>query len=43
MNVNPESAKKTGRVYIDPDGEKLSGGRIKARVLRAGEAFKLYG
>lgn len=43
MNVNPESTKKTGRVYIDPDGEKLSGGRIKARVLRAGEAFKLYG
>lgn len=43
MNVNPGSAKKTGRVYVDPNGEQLSGGRIRARVLGAGEAFKLYG
>ena len=34
---------RTGRVYIDPDGEKLSGGRIKARKIDHAEANKLYG
>lgn len=34
---------RTGRVYIDPDGEKLSGGRIKARKIDHAEADKLYG
>ena len=34
---------RTGRVYIDPDGEKLSGGRIKARKIDHAEAVKLYG
>lgn len=40
MNVQPG---KTGRVYIDPNGEKLSGGRIRARKVNHGEATKLYG
>jgi len=40
MNVVPGRA---GRVYIDPDGEKLSGGRIKARKIDHAEANKLYG
>ena len=34
---------RTGRIYIDPDGEKLSGGRIKARKIDHAEANKLYG
>lgn len=34
---------RSGRVYVDPDGEKLSGGRIRARKLGASEAFKRYG
>ncbi|MFN0199437.1 MAG: hypothetical protein ACKVT0_22020 [Planctomycetaceae bacterium] len=34
---------KTGRVYIDPDGEKLSGDRIKARKINYAEALRLYG
>jgi len=42
LNVDPK-IKKSGRVYIDPHGEKMSGGRIKARRLRAAEAFKLFG
>ena len=42
LNVDPK-VKKRGRVYIDPAGEKLSGGRIKARKLKTAEAFKLYG
>ena len=40
MSVKPG---RTGRVYIDPDGEKLSGGRIKARKIDHAEANKLYG
>jgi hypothetical protein len=42
LNVDPEN-KKNGRVYIDPDGQKLSGGRIKANKLKAADAFKKYG
>ena len=34
---------RTGRIYIDPDGERLSGGRIKARKIDHAEANKLYG
>jgi hypothetical protein len=33
----------SGRVYIDPRGEKLDGGRIKARHIDGAEALKLYG
>lgn len=40
MSVRPG---KTGRIYIDPNGEKLSGGRIKAKKIDHAEAYKLYG
>jgi hypothetical protein len=40
MNVVPG---KTGRVYIDPNGEKLSEGRIRARKIDYKEANSLYG
>ena len=40
MSVKPG---RTGRVYIDPNGEQLAGGRIKARKIDHGEANKLYG
>ncbi|HEX5105065.1 MAG TPA: hypothetical protein VFV87_14700 [Pirellulaceae bacterium] len=42
MNVDP-AKKNTGRVYIDPSGEKLSDNRIRARRVSAGEVYKLYG
>jgi len=42
MDVDPEK-KNTGRVYLDPNGEKLSDNRIKARRVSAGEVYKLYG
>ncbi|NND98352.1 MAG: hypothetical protein HKN47_13605 [Pirellulaceae bacterium] len=42
LNVDP-AIKKSGRVYIDPAGEKLAGGRIKAEKLKSAEAFKRYG
>ena len=40
MSVKPG---RTGRVYIDPHGEKLAGGQIKARKIDHAEANKLYG
>ena len=36
-------AGSSGRVYVDPNGEQLSNGRIRARKLGAAEATKLYG
>jgi hypothetical protein len=42
MNVDPD-IKNTGRVYIDPAGEKLSDNRIRAKHVSAGEVYKLYG
>ena len=34
---------RTGRVYIDPDGEQLAGGAILAKKITAADAFKKYG
>ena len=42
LNVDPE-IKRSGRVYIDPFGEKLAGGKIKAVKLKSSEAFKRFG
>ena len=42
MNVDPAKS-NTGRVYLDPHGEKLSEGRIRARKLNSAEVYKLYG
>ncbi len=41
--INPKAAEATGRVYLDPNGEKLSDGRIKARLIGYDESNKLYG
>jgi len=40
MSVRPG---KTGRVYIDPDGEKLSDGRIRAKRLKTEDAYRMFG
>ncbi len=40
MSVKPG---RTGRVYIDPNGERLSGGRIKAKKIDHAQANALYG
>ncbi len=40
MSVKPG---RTGRVYIDPAGEKLSEGRIRAKKIDHAEANRLYG
>ena len=38
-----QGAKRTGRTYIDPNGEKLKGGLIRARKIAYKEAHDLYG
>ena len=38
-----DSGRRSGRVYVDPNGEKLSDGRIRARRLKWAESRKLYG
>ena len=40
LKTNPKSP---GRIYVDPNGEKLEGGRIRARILDHDETTKLYG
>jgi len=40
LNVKPGLS---GRVYLDPAGEKIAGGKIRARKVKAAEAYKLYG
>ena len=42
LNVDP-SLTRSGRVYIDPFGERLAGGRIKAAKLNAKEARMRFG
>jgi len=43
LNLRPDSMLRTGRVYLDPHGEPLEGGRIRARRISYGEANRLYG
>lgn len=42
LDVDP-AIKRSGRVYIDPAGQPLSGGRIKAKRLQSAEAYKRFG
>jgi hypothetical protein len=42
FGVTP-GGKSAERVYIDPVGEKIDGGLIRAKVLKPGEAYKKYG
>ena len=41
--MNPDNREATGRLYLDPEGEKLAGGLIRARHLSYDDAHKLYG
>lgn len=43
MDVNPGTTKATGRVYVDPEGEKVAGGAIRARLINFQEANQKYG
>jgi hypothetical protein len=41
--MNPANTNVSGRVYVDPIGEKLSGGLIQAPKITHTEANRLYG
>jgi hypothetical protein len=43
MDVRPSSTEPTGRLYLDPQGERLAGGLIRAKRLEYKEAHELYG
>jgi len=43
VETNPENTKRPGRVYIDPLGEKVAGGLIKAPKISYGKVNQLYG
>jgi hypothetical protein len=43
METNPENPNRPGRVYVDPEGEKLAGGLIKAPKISYGQVNRLYG
>jgi hypothetical protein len=43
VDTDPGNTKKPGRVYVDPMGEKLSGGLIKAPKITYGKVNQLYG
>jgi hypothetical protein len=42
-NIRPGNTSPTGRVYVDPNGEKLKDGTIRAKLLGYTEAHELYG
>jgi hypothetical protein len=43
LNVSPDSKLPTGRVYLNPNGEKLDGGLIRAPRVGYREAHTLFG
>ncbi|MGQ0633711.1 MAG: hypothetical protein ACT4QC_03795 [Planctomycetaceae bacterium] len=43
VGVNAENADPTGRLYVDPQGEMLTGGLIRAKRLDYETANQLYG
>ena len=43
MDVNPKGKESTGRVYLDPNGEKLADGLIRAKRIDYDTVNKLYG
>ncbi|MFN5300172.1 MAG: hypothetical protein ACK5HA_18005 [Planctomycetaceae bacterium] len=41
--VNPQNTDPTGRLYVDPRGEKVADGEFRCRRIDYEEAHKLYG
>lgn len=42
LEVDPQ-VKKGGRVYIDPEGEPLGDGRVRARIIEPTESLRKFG
>lgn len=43
IGYDPKIKETSGRLYLDPDGEKLSGGLVKAKKMSSAECHKKYG
>lgn len=43
LEVRPGGGESTGRVYLDPNGEKIAGGLIRAKRLEHKQAHEIYG
>jgi len=43
IGYDPAITESSGRLYLDPDGEKLAGGLIKAPKMSSSECHKKYG
>jgi len=43
LGVDPANPEPTGRLYLDPNGEKLDGGLVRARRIDHDEVHRLYG
>jgi hypothetical protein len=43
IGYDPTIKDESGRLYLDPEGEKLAGGLIKAPMMTSGECHKKYG
>lgn len=43
LDVNPNEAQPTGRLYLDPEGEKLADGTIRARRISYQESNRRFG
>ena len=43
FGLNPGSGRRTSRIYVDPHGEKLDDGLIRARLIDSKEAHRRYG
>jgi hypothetical protein len=43
LEVRKGGGESTGRVYLDPNGEKVAGGLIRAKRLEHKQAHEIYG
>jgi hypothetical protein len=43
LGYNPENPNPSGRVYVDPEGEKVAGGLILAKKMTSAACHKKYG
>jgi len=43
IGYDPTIKESSGRLYLDPEGEKLAGGLIKAPMMTSGECHKKFG
>lgn len=43
IGYDPAISGPSGRLYLDPEGEKLSGGRVKAAKMTSSQCHKKYG